>query len=514
MRNLREIKPTNQRASHAREGQDGENTCFLNLGTCFLSLRACLLNLGTCFLSLRTCFLSLRTCFLTKCYHLLIAFIFASLLCSSSLAQDVSKMKSIYESNRSRIEQTHMSAKDRAQIEYMADLAVIQAEAQSNGELAGVLAVKKEVERLRVEAFGVMTPNADPKIVALQDQANVALKTADKTATADLLKLETQYMAGLERSIKSLTVAGNFDDAVVAQAEFDRIKARHFSAPAPVDRMAGVEQDPSGTGEGASLNDTGPEIDAEGYQTINTKLGNTSQAVTYLPGFGEAPPKFRNAKTLPVYFPKGRVEQNYALNVTVYAIEQKMKSSYYSSSIGGMTTSIRTYYFPRILINPKSMQITSAPEVEITYYRENNLGNYTTKSTVSLKDLGRQLIDGKASGFSEGSGVKIVIRDRDRVFWEGGTMPGFRETPATVMRVNKSLLQRPGGGSYPSTMATPSSSRSTTTLPRDTVTAQDLRYFKNRYRKRISPTRGLKESGRMGGGANRTQSGFKNSRGF
>ena len=145
--------------------------------------------------------------------------------CGREFAKDVAGFRAAY-----------VTATNRIPMKYMHDLEALRAKFQEAGDLDGLLAVKKEIERYRqakaeeadpFEALPEMTPNvivtAPPELRKLQTQYVSSFTEAAATLKNSISERGEKYLSQIKSLQTALTKAGKIDEAIAVRNEYDRV---------------------------------------------------------------------------------------------------------------------------------------------------------------------------------------------------------------------------------------------------------------------------------------------------
>ena len=130
----------------------------------------------------------------------------------------------------------YAAATNRIPVKYMRDLDTLRAKFQEAGDLDGLLAVKKEIERYRkakaeeadpFETVPEMTPSvivfAPAELRKLQTQYVSSFTEAAVTLKNGISERGEKYLSQIKSLQTALTKAGKIDEAIAVRNEYDRV---------------------------------------------------------------------------------------------------------------------------------------------------------------------------------------------------------------------------------------------------------------------------------------------------
>jgi hypothetical protein len=136
------------------------------------------------------------------------------------------KARAIYTNRLASIERKASDAYAGTMLVYKTELGYLKARFRRQGDLTGVLAVDRELQRCAVDrTIPVVVTNTIPAVSNLVVAMRARLHRSEQTKDFDTRRLRVQYVAELTRVKKALVTANRIPEAVKVEEELVAVKA-------------------------------------------------------------------------------------------------------------------------------------------------------------------------------------------------------------------------------------------------------------------------------------------------
>jgi hypothetical protein len=148
-------------------------------------------------------------------------------LCGIGLAaaQDVASYRATFEASLAEIEAAHTQRTDALESSYLTSLEALYEQSRAGGDLAGTLAAKTEIDRLKAQKGLPAKLSDHAGVSSLQSKLEQALQPTRLERARQTAALADQYDQALDRLQRGYVVAEQLDEAQAVQRERDRAKA-------------------------------------------------------------------------------------------------------------------------------------------------------------------------------------------------------------------------------------------------------------------------------------------------
>lgn len=156
------------------------------------------------------------------------AAIFVLLVASTGRSDErnLTQLKTIYRSTKSKIEESHHAVVEKALEHYRLSLKATRGQLEHAGNFNGVLAAKAEQERMKTsDALPASLPPELAAAVPAARRAKKVIGQADRKRDSDLLRLTQRYERSLRKLMSDLLPRKRIEEAADVQEEIDRIAA-------------------------------------------------------------------------------------------------------------------------------------------------------------------------------------------------------------------------------------------------------------------------------------------------
>jgi hypothetical protein len=151
-----------------------------------------------------------------------------------AVAEDFTSLKSQYEQSKQNLNDAYDAAVQNSLTLYSSSLVTIETQFKNNGNVDGLIEVRKEKQRFAADQDMPRTPPADlpQPIVQAQLAHFTRIQQADKTRSKNLIPIARQYLSQLDVLKKQLTSRDNNDDAQLVENEMKSVEAALAQVPA------------------------------------------------------------------------------------------------------------------------------------------------------------------------------------------------------------------------------------------------------------------------------------------
>jgi hypothetical protein len=169
---------------------------------------------------------------------------------SAEKSVDLKTLQDIYAKAIQKVESDSASASQSLPATYLKELQKLQQTVQNAGDLEGLTAVKRELERFKTEQTVPAQPAASilDAIKKLQTQYKSAVAKNDLEKNKKIVSISKQYLENLGSLQVELTKSGKIPEALDVKAEIKRVKAdSKFTNAESALPAAGTDKQPGKT---------------------------------------------------------------------------------------------------------------------------------------------------------------------------------------------------------------------------------------------------------------------------